>query len=114
MDKPCEQCGVMLYGVHPSRRFCQKCSDQRNLARMAERRRERGCRICGASLENEPPQAELCETCRRASRLKSAANATAAKRNRKRKRRETIGSINEKARSAGLSYGKYMAGRARQ
>lgn len=86
MDKPCEDCGEMMYGVHHTRRFCSRCADKRNAARVKQRNAEK---VCSGSVGRERPR-----------------------RRKKKKSAETLGKINAKARQAGLSYGKYTAGRS--
>ncbi len=31
VDKPCEQCGVMLYNIYSGQRYCEKCRKERFL-----------------------------------------------------------------------------------
>lgn len=31
MDKPCADCGVMMYNVYPGQRYCDKCRKERFL-----------------------------------------------------------------------------------
>ena len=38
VDKPCANCGQMMHGVHPGRKYCPECSDML----MRERAKKKG------------------------------------------------------------------------
>jgi uncharacterized Zn finger protein (UPF0148 family) len=42
IDKPCEICGVMLYHVAQSRKYCPECAHEALLAQRREQRIKRG------------------------------------------------------------------------
>lgn len=41
VDKPCEQCGVMLHNIYSGQRYCEKCRKERFLKKEEKPKSER-------------------------------------------------------------------------
>ena len=110
MDKPCEMCGEMMYGVTRQRRFCGKCTDVRNRQRMEKNAAKRGCLICGGPLGDDTPRARYCAKCRAERR----AQAARRKWDKWKPKNLSLAEINAQAREKHLSYGKLVAAMAKE
>lgn len=64
IDKPCEDCGVLLVSVSPLRKYCRNCAKKRQRAGSAEyRAKKRAEKVVSYKIPAETDNTKNCKDC---------------------------------------------------